>query len=663
MAFWTGTTLPAIRNWVDSASKADGSLIVAIEYGTQRTATSIDGGTTWTEHATAMPSSSNWVAITHNGNVFCAVSITSGTIAATSTDGVTWTLRTLPATAQWTDVCTAGSATLVAIAGIGSSNQAAYSTNNGASWTSATLPSSHDWEAVAYNGTVVCAVASNTNVAATSADNGATWTGRTMAATKHWTYMAWDGTVFAAVTYDNAQVDTSPDGITWANHTIPYTGVGGITAAAGLLVVTNVTTPTTGSAYSTDHGVTWTTATLPASATWGALCVAGSNIITLSSDAANAAVHGVTATLQLTATIGMRQVLDVHAYTLLAAGIAFEDTDSGRLIQALVANLNLTGTPSPSLRTKVGASDEVSFGALLACVWHCLAAAGIDAVGTAAAQMTRVGVLIDALHSTGAATSRMNAKEGLIAALAINALMASGWKAESMDSVVFQDALAVSLHNVTQLLAGVSLAASNAPKMRLTAICADHFDVDATDAAKMHLFAQATDQVVLYATLSLGAEEYAGWVLNEGAPSEYTHYPFNGFCLFDDHYYGTAADGLYLLEGADDNGVPIQGSILTAMQDFGTGKRKMVPDVYIAFTGSNKMVLKVTTTDRVTGAQRTDIYTEMVPAAGDGTQNGRFKIGRGLDSVYWQFELQNVAGGALDIEHLQFRPLVLDKRY
>ena len=74
------------------------------------------------------------------GSTFVAV-VRSSTKAASSTDGITWTLRTLPASISWQSV-TYGNSTFVAVA-YGSATAA--SSTDGITWTARTLPSSGQW--------------------------------------------------------------------------------------------------------------------------------------------------------------------------------------------------------------------------------------------------------------------------------------------------------------------------------------------------------------------------------------------------------------------------------------------------------------------------------------------------------------------------------------
>jgi hypothetical protein len=124
---------------------------------------------------------SNWAAIAWNGTVFCAVggAATSSNVAATSPDGITWTLQTMPISLFWRDIAWNGSVFCAIAAG----NVAAISTN-GANWTTVTLPDSVDWQAITWNGSVFCIAAANGTRYATSAD-GINWKPRLVSAATH----------------------------------------------------------------------------------------------------------------------------------------------------------------------------------------------------------------------------------------------------------------------------------------------------------------------------------------------------------------------------------------------------------------------------------------------------------------------------------------------
>ncbi len=52
--------------------------------------------------------------------------------------------------------------------------------------------------------------------------------------------------------------------------------------------------------------------------------------------------------------------------------------------------------------------------------------------------------------------------------------------------------------------------------------------------------------------------------------TRYVNFPFTHIVRYKNSYFGAAADGLYLLEGPDDNGTPTAYAMQTALTDFGT---------------------------------------------------------------------------------------------
>lgn len=105
---------------------------------------SLDDGLTW--QASTLPATGEWVSVTHgsaNGGVFVAVRLDgNGSQVATSSDGITWTLRATPTCGVecgWGAV-TYGNGLFVAVAGSGSSRL--MTSPDGVTWTLQSAPMS-----------------------------------------------------------------------------------------------------------------------------------------------------------------------------------------------------------------------------------------------------------------------------------------------------------------------------------------------------------------------------------------------------------------------------------------------------------------------------------------------------------------------------------------
>lgn len=339
---------------------------------------------------------------------------------------------------------------------------------------------------------------------------------------------------------------------------------------------------------------------------------------------------------------------------------AMHGAPTATAVTVLLAHLRTTGALQPSVGFTTSLHDGIDYHDALAVIWQVTAASGINFISDAAATPNNVVALLETVHAIGAAKTHTEARELVATVIAINELVATGWKMDATDSVALQAALADAVTRAVSVLDQAVLATSTAPSLRLLAITDESVQLAAQPLGTLDMLASLEDGVLLYTVLRLGDSEYVGWVLNQGAASEYRNYPFNGFAEAGGRYWGTADDGLYLLEGTTDDGDPIDAHIKTALMDFGSSVLNRCPDVYVSMATGNQVVLKVVSTGR-DGTQREDIYTASV-RPGEVLHNNRIKVGAGLTSTYWQWELANVDGGAFELDELSFRPLALSRR-
>lgn len=235
-------------------------------------------GTTWTQRS--IPSSQQFSGVAWAPSLarFAAVSVFS-TDVITSSDGVTWTLRTGSSGNSWQGLVWSPDLSLfVAVGGAGVDTF--MTSPDGINWTDRAVGiQANSWKRVAWSPslTLFAAVStSGTNRVVTSA-NGTAWTYRTASEANQWSGIAWSPTLalFAAVARTGThQVMTSPDGINWTNRTVTsgnWRDVAWDPQGAQFVAVD----ATNGlSMYSTD-GITWTTVVVT-NTTWITVSAAAS---------------------------------------------------------------------------------------------------------------------------------------------------------------------------------------------------------------------------------------------------------------------------------------------------------------------------------------------------------------------------------------------------
>jgi len=282
-----GTSNFQFTNLIDN-----GNIIVGVKGGTL--SYSSTDGITWVLRT--LPATGTWSGIAWNGTVFCTVSSTSGTDAATSTDGITWVLRTLPATTTWFSITWNGT---VFLATSNATTTTAATSTDGISWVLRTMPSSAAWSGVCWIGTVFVARVSASTTSATSTD-GVTWIIRTNATTMGAT-MAWNGSVLC----NTGMVRTctlTTDGITWIQvdmglkrHVSALAAIGWNGKFFLTVISSSEYTYTRYCAVSTD-GTTWVSRRMPNYGSWSTVIARGETFIVGTSDAGGIAISNFDAT-------------------------------------------------------------------------------------------------------------------------------------------------------------------------------------------------------------------------------------------------------------------------------------------------------------------------------------------------------------------------------
>lgn len=150
-------------------------------------------------------------------------------------------------------------------------------------------------------------------------------------------------------------------------------------------------------------------------------------------------------------------------------------------------------------------------------------------------------------------------------------------------------------------------------------------------------------------------DEGEAWVVNtrSSASTRYDTYGFNSFAVVKGKQFGARRDGLYLLEGTDDAGIPITSGVALGAHDFGTQALKRLDAVYAGVSSTGALFIRVG--DGVNAytyrARRTDPHMKVQ----------RFDIGRGIRTNYFTFDLTSEAD-AFELDSVTFNVLPTTRR-
>lgn len=145
------------------------------------------------------------------------------------------------------------------------------------------------------------------------------------------------------------------------------------------------------------------------------------------------------------------------------------------------------------------------------------------------------------------------------------------------------------------------------------------------------------------------------WVVSpDGESTRYDNFAFNSFAKIGKHYFGAKAGGIYLLEGDDDAGDPIEASINFGTQSFGSSAVKRIEAAYIGASSDGKIYLKVVANGEEYLYAARDVSEHMATT--------RIGVGRGIAANYMTFFLYNSEGCDFRLEDIEFAALDMKRR-
>jgi len=248
-----------------------------------------DNGESWSS-TSVTASSGDYIKLLAANNTFLAIQNTGNSYLYSQT-GETWTGRTFPATADWSDSAY-GNGRFVVIAG--GSDTVVYGTD-GLSWTASTMPLSASWEKVAYGQGTFVAVASGASQETAYSTNGSSWTsGGNLPSAQTWVSLSYGNNRFLAVAANGTTAYSIDKGVTWY--------AGGDASLSSALTITDVkykqgvffavgTSAGNNIAATSEDGIIWTQRTMPA-ASWSTLAFATLDDIPTWVTIANTATSG-----------------------------------------------------------------------------------------------------------------------------------------------------------------------------------------------------------------------------------------------------------------------------------------------------------------------------------------------------------------------------------
>lgn len=150
------------------------------------------------------------------------------------------------------------------------------------------------------------------------------------------------------------------------------------------------------------------------------------------------------------------------------------------------------------------------------------------------------------------------------------------------------------------------------------------------------------------------------WVMNTetAALSQYTNFAFNSIAYANGKVYAACLDGIYVLEGNDDEGAHIRAEAVSGFDDLGEQHTKHAGSVYFGYTSDGPVVVGVETYGSGHAKQTYELEQRVALAP----RNNRVKIGKGLSSRHWRITVKNKGGSRFELNDAAIDVAVSQRR-
>lgn len=140
------------------------------------------------------------------------------------------------------------------------------------------------------------------------------------------------------------------------------------------------------------------------------------------------------------------------------------------------------------------------------------------------------------------------------------------------------------------------------------------------------------------------------FALQPGATTQFTNYPFNSMVKFGNTYLGASSEGIYLLDGSDDNGVEIEAYFEPITTDFGSDNPKRMRFIYLGYEAQGDLELTLKADDKATETVVLEAESTKI-----GQQRRRVPATRELQGRYWNLQVKNMDGCDFAVDSIDVR--------
>lgn len=335
-------------------------------------------------------------------------------------------------------------------------------------------------------------------------------------------------------------------------------------------------------------------------------------------------------------------------------------------IQLLQDRLRITSTPAALLDALASINEPLTFQNMVGIAYAMLVKETLAIGGSPTASLRYALQLVDALTLVSGTRSALDAQVTVATAFALADSLASVHPNALTENMHLAGTASATLRATLALLDTLRVQDGMTPGVTWLVQTNEAFALTDANATTATLGMLLADGIEMLGELRFDDGAYLAWVVNTETRAfvKYRNFPFNSFARIGNRYFGCSGDGIYELVGDDDAGEPINAVVRGGLTDLGSSLLKNMPGAYIGYRAGDQMVLKVTVmaVQKTGDIGREEHWYRMEPRQANAIRENRVKLGRGLKSTYWGWELININGADFDLDSFSWYPIVLERR-
>lgn len=330
---------------------------------------------------------------------------------------------------------------------------------------------------------------------------------------------------------------------------------------------------------------------------------------------------------------------DTAAFTFKKAAVVF---DQLRFSASPATKLNFRATVSDLLRLR----DPLTFGRPMTASESLSMTATVVAV-----EALRV---LEQLRLSDVPLNTLLARLTVAETIRLRDLLEKFFSGDVVETASFQALVTPLKRAVGQVNTGVSISETVARNLVLRLAVADGVGIEDVDLKQLIYSPALLDAVQIAAAFISPGDTFSVWNINAatGAVSQYDNYAFNSFGNFGQMYLGADSEGLYELNGCNDEGSAIIARIRSGLAQLAQSRFTMLRDAYIGMRSDGSFVLRITTGEG-------EVYNYAFD--NQNMKSTRVQLGKGMRTRYFSFELIST-GSDFDLDSVEFIPLSSTRR-